>query len=335
MLDAETTTAGVFAESTHHYDGWRFSIGLRADSATTENLLPEGAASGAGAGYAAALTKVYGDFDQKTTDTLLAAFIKGRFDLETGYWFMGLGQNMRVPDPTERYTNKTVSRVQMNEMNVTMPGWVGNPDLKPVTNHELDIGLRSALGDFTLDGTLFYSRLTDYIYLGSIQGSDNNTYKTYINLDAAIYGGDINLAYHPTPSWELSLASALQKGVKLDKPATHTDDDLADIPPLKNIAKVRYETPEWLGALEMVSIAKQTATDSDMEYQEPGGATLFNLKAGYTWRQRLTLSVGVDNLTDETYGLNNSFDRDPINPASTILVAEPGRFVHAGVSYRF
>jgi len=67
------------------------------------------------------------------------------------------------------------------------------------------------------------------------------------------------------------------------------------------------------------------------------GYTLWNLRTGYTFRNHLSLQVGLENLTDEHYsdhlgGVNRVAGSDV---ALNQHIPGAGRFVYVQASYRF
>jgi iron complex outermembrane receptor protein len=176
--------------------------------------------------------------------------------------------------------------------------------------------------------------LQDYIYLYK---TGNDT--TYKNINAAIYGGDINgfVAINDKISTELGLA--YQIGKKTDKKGLYTDSDLVEIPPLKARLAVKYDDRTFYGLIEGIYSAKQSKVDSDLKEQETGSWFIVNVKAGYTYANRLFVGVGVDNVFDKFYYNYLSYVRDPFRGISAsgipVKIPEPGRFIYANVSYRF
>lgn len=69
--------------------------------------------------------------------------------------FGGVGTGVRLPDPEERYY--TLKRATSD--------WVGNPNLQPTRNNEVDLGINLRHRRFSLRPTLFYSRLSNFVAL--------------------------------------------------------------------------------------------------------------------------------------------------------------------------
>lgn len=326
MLDAETSAVGVYADMSHPFAAFTLKAGVRMDSVSSESNLPA-------ASSAKALDPVYGTgYDYSTDSTLTAGYLKAEFLDGVDTYYVGVGRTMRAPDPEELYVNKSISKVWMVDHVVTSPGWVGNPDLDPVTNHELDAGLDVLIGSVNVKANLFYSKLSDYVALAATTDG-TNSYKTYANIDATMMGGDLSVGTMVTSDLTLELAAAAQQGQKDTKVAGMTDDDLADVPPMKTVLRADYRNGDLFVIGEAVHIAEQTAVDSDLDYATPDAATVFNLKAGYAWQNGISVNGGIDNLLDEAYALFNSYDRDPL--ANNAIVNEPGRFAYVNVGYAF
>ena len=331
MLDAKTEATGVYATLNLPVSAVEMEIGGRVDQAESSSELPNGSASmmtppmGASAGLAKAWGATY---DKDRTDTLSALYVKTVLPLDNGRAYVGIGQSSRLPDPEELYTNLPVMG--------TNPGWVGNPELEPATNRQLDAGVRfHPLEGFMVDFNGFFSDVSDYITQISMTGADTKRYKSWDNIDARIYGGDLTLGYAVTRALAVKLAAAYQVGKKKTKAVGQTDSDLADIPPMKTMVQVNYKKGAFFASVEGVHYAEQTKYDSDTEQASPDAASVLNVKAGYQWNETLGLSLGVDNLTDKEYALYHSYDRNPLNPSSGVIISEPGRFVYANLNYRF
>lgn len=86
----------------------------------------------------------------------------------------------------------------------------------------------------------FYSDLKDYIY------QENNLagYKSYTNIDAHIYGGDIKAGVDLIHGFSLDGGLAYQRGRKDSFPDNNTNKDLGQIAPLKSKLALNYNNDE-------------------------------------------------------------------------------------------
>ncbi|WP_299225977.1 TonB-dependent receptor [Sulfurihydrogenibium sp.] len=322
--DVDIKDIGLFVKSSKDIEKWTISGGLRYDytySKADPNSMK------ATTNRALFISK--NGYKFSNTDNYVSGYAIAKYNInKKDNVYVGFGSTVRVPDPEERF--------------ISLSGgspWYGNPDLKPTRNNEIDAGFEAfPMNNVGIKGNIFYSMLQDYIYLYQYKFG-STTYTTYKNINAAIYGGDINgfVAINDKITTELGLA--YQIGRKTDKKGFYTDSDLAEIPPLKTRLAVKYDDRTFYGLIEGIYSAKQSKVDSDLKEQETGSWFIVNVKAGYTYANRLFVGVGVDNLFDKFYYNYLSYVRDPFRGISVsgipVKIPEPGRFIYANVSYRF
>ncbi|WP_028950045.1 TonB-dependent receptor [Sulfurihydrogenibium subterraneum] len=321
--DVNIKDIGLFVKGSKNIDRWTLSAGLRYDynyskadpnsmSASNRNLF---------------ISKNGNKFSN--SDNYLSGYVIGKYNFnKKDNVYVGLGHTVRAPDPEERFIALS-----------GMSPWYGNPDLKPTKNTELDLGGEFfPVNNLGIRANLFYSSLKDYIYLYQYK-IGTTTYTTYKNIDAAIYGGDINGVYGFNDKISAELGLAYQVGKKTSKKGIYTDSDLVEMPPLKVRAAVKYDDGTFYGLIEGIYSGKQSKVDSDLKEQKTGSWFIMNVKAGYTYANRLFVGVGVDNVFDKFYYNYLSYVRDPFRGISQsgvpVKIPEPGRFIYANVSYRF
>jgi iron complex outermembrane receptor protein len=318
--DVDIKDIGLFVKSSKDIEKWTISGGLRYDY-TYSKADPNSMTANTNKN----LFISKNGYKFSNTDNYVSGYAIAKYNInKKDNVYVGFGSTVRVPDPEERFISLS-----------GMAPWYGNPDLKPTRNNEIDAGFEAfPMNSVGIKGNIFYSMLQDYIYLYK-NGNDT----TYKNINAAIYGGDINgfVAIYDKISTELGLA--YQIGKKTDKKGLYTDSDLAEIPPLKARLAVKYDDRTFYGLIEGIYSAKQSKVDSDLKEQETGSWFMVNVKAGYTYANRLFVGVGVDNVFDRFYYNYLSYVRDPFRGISAsgipVKIPEPGRFIYANVSYRF
>ncbi|EEP60331.1 TonB-dependent receptor domain-containing protein, partial [Sulfurihydrogenibium yellowstonense] len=322
--DVNIKDIGLFVKGSKDIEKWTISGGLRYDY-TYSKADPNSMTATTNR----ALFINRNGYKFSNTDNYVSGYAIAKYNInKKDNVYVGFGSTVRVPDPEERFIS----------LSGNAP-WYGNPDLKPTRNNEIDAGFEAfPMNNVGIKGNIFYSMLQNYIYLRQyIEGA--TTYTTYNNINAAIYGGDINgfVAINDKISTELGLA--YQIGKKTDKKGLYKDSDLAEIPPLKARLAVKYDDRTFYGLIEGIYSAKQSKVDSDLKEQETGSWFIVNVKAGYTYANRLFVGVGVDNLFDRFYYNYLSYVRDPFRGISVsgipVKIPEPGRFIYANVSYRF
>lgn len=244
--------------------------------------------------------------------------------------FGGVGLTTRTPTTVERY-------VQESAM------YYGNPNLKPSHNFETDLGIETKFFNrlkFKTKG--FYSYLSDYIY----QEQKTSGVRTYTNIDACLFGGDITADFDLGYGFAVGGGIAYQRGRKLDQPENNNDKDLAEIAPLKTKLALDYDKNGFFATYEWVHSERTKDIDRDAGETPLKGWDVFNFRAGYQFTEKegnlsflngLSLNFGIDNMFDKKYAVANSYEYDPTDPsgANVKIVNEPGRFIYGSLSYRF
>jgi len=226
-------------------------------------------------------------------------------------YFLGFGKASRVPDAKELYLGT-------------------NPlgDVDQTTNYEADAGFKTHYDNFGVNGKIFYSILKDYIYYNSSK---------YVNIDAVIYGAELDAYYNVSKAWTLNYGMSYLRGQKDDPIAGQSDKDLADIVPLKAIVGVTYHQAAHTLKTEMVAAKRWNTVDSDNGEQALSGYAVFNMKYNYQMTKHFDVTLGIDNIFDKTYAVSNTYS--DINLLSgggdVMLINEPGRYAYINLHYKF
>jgi iron complex outermembrane recepter protein len=243
--------------------------------------------------------------------------------------FTGAGSTVRLPDPQERYFNHR----RMGS------DWVGSPDLAPTRNTEGTAGLNFRRSGVFFKALAFHSYLSNFVVVHNqrrvqmLPGVMNLTARSYENVDARMYGGEVSYGVSLRSRWLFSGGLSYTRATKDAEPERGIfDRDVAEIPPLRTRASARYGTRRWFAQAGVLAVRRQRRVDSDLgEVPTPGYATA-EVKLGLHL-SRLNLTCGIDNLFDRFYYEHLSFQRDPFR--SGIRVPEPGRTVYLNISHRF
>jgi len=316
--DVDTQNSALYLKTKSTFNAFDLAIGMRSDSTTIEaskeRINHTKNPSLVGTYYAG---KEDNDYNNFSANALLRY---NHSDATSAY--IGVGQSARVPDAKELYFIAVMNgswKIQ------------GNPDLDPTINREVDLGLESVWGDTLFKVNYFHSQLTDFIY-----AHKSGMTTTFSNIDATITGGDISLETLWGDMWVSELGAAWQKGEKEDPLAGQSDKDLAEIPPLKVRAALKYEASNYYSMAEVLHTEDQTP-DKDNGEVEVDGYTTFNLRGGYAWESGFQLNAGIDNLFDETYAVNNTYVGRGMFTGTTdiVLLNEPGRSYYINGTFRF
>lgn len=253
---------------------------------------------------------------------------RGRLGKSTE-WFGGVGSALRFPDAQERY----FSQKKMTQ------DVVGNPLLNAVRNTEFTAGLNYRHGSSYLKPVLFYGMLSDYIVvhnqqrLNMVPGIMNASARSFANVDAGVYGGEVSYALALSGSLLFSGGVSYVRGSKdRNLSAAITDTDLAEMPPLKSWSALRYSRRLFFVEIDAIAAGRQDRVDSDLKETPTAGYSLLNFKCGVQVG-KLYLTGFVDNLLNKEHIEHFSYSRDPFR--SGVRIPEPGRNLSAIISYRF
>lgn len=309
--DVDTRDMGTYLEYSRPItENAGFTVGARFDHVGTE----------AHGDRSALYSQYHGTTEREKADSygggniqVLYSPVK-RIELSAGF-----GQATRPPDAVERYFAL--------ERPGTMPNWVGNPELEPVKNRELDLGIKYSGDRLHGKATFFYSRVKDFITIFNLQKPGLKNAKSYRNVDATLYGGEISLNIF------LPLHLNLQGGISYTRGDDDTfDKPLSEIPPLKGRVAMRHETNGYFSEIEGIFADDQDRVDPALKEEETPGWGVMNIKAGMKYKG-LSISAGVDNIFDRLYLEHLSYQRDPFS--SGVKVPEIGRNFYLNLSLTF
>ncbi|BBO86615.1 TonB-dependent receptor [Desulfosarcina ovata] len=307
----ETINLGAYLQVDKTFEKWSLGLGGRYDrfqQEADEELL-----------FSGTITD-----ENRQVDDLLGGHISAKYFLnEHGMVFGGVGRNYRTPTSTERYIQGSAT-------------YFGNPELKPTANTEFDLGFAYERGRWMFRTKVFYSDLEDYIY----QEETVAGYRSYTNIDAHIWGGDIKAGVDLMYGFSLEGGLAYQRGRKDSFPDNNDDKDLGQIAPFKGKLALHYnsdkpfgkENTGLFGTVEWVHSEAARDIDADVGEQRLAAWDIMNLRMGYQFKS-YTLNIGVDNVFDRDYTVANSYEWDVVGGtgANPAIVSEPGRFLYATI----
>jgi iron complex outermembrane receptor protein len=255
----------------------------------------------------------YTNSGKTDSDTTHGAFLRYEHDYAkapiTSY--VGIGHAERPADYWER--QKT--------------GW---ESLTPEKNTQLDTGLLYQSGKLKTNLSLFYSKIDDFI-LWTNNGSNVS------NINATLYGGEVDLSYALAKHWTAtaSLASVHGNNDTSDKP-------LAQTPPLEGTLGVKYENEKlnagllWRGVTAQNRYDVGSGSEIGQDIGRTGGFGILSANISYRATKNVLITAGVDNIFNKNYAEFLSRTGVEIDgfPAST-RVNEPGRTIWLKTSYSF
>jgi len=300
--DTETENTAIFAKVEKFFNDLSLKAGVRIDNTDIKNTLTNQSSS-----YSGFNANILASYNLTNEDKI----------------FFGFGQASRVPDARELY-------FKMPNANL-----VGTPNLDKTTNREIDLGYEANYNNFDFKLKAFYSILDDYIYIK--KGAMMNA---FTNIDATIYGTELTASYYATDDLTIDTGLSYKRGKKDDQLSGQTDKDLADIAPLRGNINLNYEyMKQSVVSVELQASDKWTVIDSDNGEQKLDSWAVLNLKLKHHVNKNTDLTLGINNLFDETYAVNNTYaDLILISAGGTsnvMLMNEPGRYVYTNLTFKF
>ena len=284
--DAVTQDFGVFGTTNYEWGTNVIQAGLRFD---TRNLTSEAQGILGEEGSFEALKKSYTSWNASLgyKTNLNDAFVF-RFNLASGF---------RAPNLAELSSNGVHEGTNRYE--------VGNANLKTEQNFQTDLNLEYKTDhlEFFVNG--FYNHITDFIYINPTGESiDDNEVFNYVQNNAALFGGEIGLHFHPHPLDWLHLETSFETvtGKK------QNGDYLPLIPAnnWNNTLRTEWKDTDWLkegfATISLVSTFNQNKI-SGFETRTPGYSIL-NLGIGGTLhlgKTKMEVNLNGNNITDKKY----------------------------------
>ncbi len=237
--------------------------------------------------------------------------------------FTGLASGVRPPDAQELYIGLQRPAMSTN--------WVGNPDLDASRNNQVDLGIKFSGDRYYLNTSVFYSSLDNFIYLVPVADPDGMgplaKARTYRNIDAEIYGGELSGQYALPLDFYLRTTLSYVHGENRD-----SNTSLAEMPPLIGNVALRYDIGDFFIEVTERFAQKQDRVDSNLKEDETSGWGVTDVKTGVFWRKWSAIA-GISNLFDKQYFSHLSYQRDPF--ASGVKVPETGLLAYLTLAYRY
>ena len=241
---------------------------------------------------------------------------------QIGIW---AGRAQRSGSLTERFINRFVVGIDAYEL-------VGNPDIKPETNNQVDLIYTYKRDNVFFQADVFYSHLQDYItgvvvpikpYSMSSPGT-----RQIQNIDKAYKTGietRFNWQFLPKYRTELAAAYTYAEDIKTNNP-------LPEIAPLDFRWNLEADfSPVTLGINYRFS-GKQDRINPNFGELKTKDFSVFDFNARYNVFKNANFTFNVLNIFDRAYSehLSRAYSTD-----KTLRILSPGRSFSAGFSYTF
>jgi iron complex outermembrane receptor protein len=222
-------------------------------------------------------------------------------------YHLGAARKTRAPSYQERYLWLPLEATAGLADGRT---YTGDVDLDSEVAREVEAGFDLHTRRLRVAPRLFYRDIRDYIQggtsgntaavmlvrmLNAMNGTSNPDPLEFQNVDAELYGADVDWSVTLAERWSLGGVVSYVRGRSAD------GDDLYRIPPLNGLVSVDYGTRRWGLSGEAYFAADQNRVARFNDEPETDGYVTFNLKGFWQATGALRLSAGVDNLTDRSY----------------------------------
>ncbi|MCF6330311.1 MAG: TonB-dependent receptor [Sulfurimonas sp.] len=155
-----------------------------------------------------------------------------------------------------------------------------------------------------------------------------------------MYGAELSSSYFVSDDITLDSGVSYKVGKKDEALGGQNDKDLADMAPLRANIALNYEyANNSIATMEVQASDKWSRVDSDNGEQKINGWAILNMKAKHTFSKNIELTLGVNNLFDKTYAVNNTYvDLTLITTGGAddvMLMNEPGRYIYSNLTFKF
>ena len=266
-------------------------------------------------------------------DLNLSATMSLNYRLQSDLTFqLAAGRGVRSPNLKERYINHLSVGQDPYE-------YVGNPNLAPEVNHQLELSVDRQGDRLNLRGSLFYSSVNDYIVAAVdttlprlfLPCKDPQHAKRFQNIEQATQMGA-----------ELFWQGDLWKNLNYRGSLTYTrgnneewDEPLPEVPPLEARWALRYTDRTrriWSEINGRLAAEQKRISESFGEAETPGFWTV-DLRTNFEPWPSVELTLGVQNLFDQNYHehLNRGYRNMPVSE----ILYEPGRNIFLQTKLRY
>jgi iron complex outermembrane receptor protein len=317
--DVKDNRLGIFAQWQQTFNNTKIQLGARlkradADAgevATSMTMMPAmnsdmNSGMPSMADLAKDLRDNFNNSDRSVSDTNVDIALSTETTLSDDLsLYIGLGLKTRAPSYQERFLwTPMESTGGLADGN----NYIGDINLESETAYQTDIGLTYQTKKVMIAPHIFYQNIDNYIQgtalgmadmsakmMAKMMSGDDSPLK-FTNVDAKLYGVDVNGHYYVTEQLQLSAIVSYVRGERRD-----INDNLYRISPLNGQLSASYFSENWSGNLALVVVAAQEDVSLTNNEQKSAGYGIVNIDAQYYINNKLTLRAGVDNVLDKEY----------------------------------
>ena len=188
--------------------------------------------------------------------------------------------------------------------------YFGNLNLKPEKANQLELGLNFSNDKLSFSPHVFYHDISDYIHGTPTTSSPTppNTL-TFNNVDAELYGADMEFSYKFNSSLTLNNVTSYVRGKRKD-----IDDNLYRIAPLNTRIELVYANSNWSLSSEIVAYQSQENISSTNKEKTTPGYGLLNLASNIKLTDSANIAFGMNNVFNKQYYNHlNGYNRNNLN----------------------
>lgn len=219
--------------------------------------------------------------------------------------------------------------------------YVGNINLDNETAYQFNVGISYDEGNFAIAPQVFYQKVNDYIQgtpstdmrvkmVAGMMGDDSPL--EFTNIDATLYGADMNWQYRLNEQFKLSGIVSYVRGERDD-----INDDLYRISPLNTRINLNYQYKNWQSNLAVHAYTSQNKVSALNNEKASAGYAIVDWQVDYFVSSGLVVRAGINNLLDKQYndhlgGVNRANGSDI---AVGDKITAMGRNVYLAMDYQF
>ena len=325
--DTRDSSAAVYAQSELQHQAWRITPGLRFEQFSLNVLTQSGFSPPA---------QTPG---KSISGSKLAPKLGALFQIDPQWSVFGnYATGFRAPNAAQ------VNGFVENPTPTTFVTLLANPDLKPETSQNIELGLRGRLDRLQFDAAMFAGNYKQLIIdkkpLGGTGVASNPLIFQTVNVDRARIQG---LKLKGFMDWGRvgpgNLSSPFAFGITRGWDMS-TGRPLNTIDPAKVVAGLKYETPAWDLRLDAIHHAAKNASDLDSPYlAKPAtpprvnqfttpSATTLDLYAQWRLAKDVRLNVALVNLSNRKYWMWSDVQGLAANSAVVDAYTQAGRHLN-------
>lgn len=333
--DADILTAALFAQDEWNFaEGWNLVLGARGTYVKNE-LEDSTSHVVRRAGQVGETTELIpGQRDDDANATFSLSLVNTQ--IENWTFRSSIAQGYRYASINELYIGSAHAQTTV----------YANPDLDPESSINYELGTRYNDGNLNIDATVFYTDSRDYIGSQTSVFTDSNgrevTEVSFVNYDSArTFGAELAASYlfelgNDATIKPYAVATLMRRRFENTSGSTYYTGQPEFFGKIGVLATYSEGNRDWWADF---NIRGNSATKEEVEDTTTGGtkidrqsgwATLnFSIgldifdKSKSAFFEKLTLAVGVDNITDKRYELPN------------LTYLQPGRSFWASLKYDF